>query len=113
MKVVAVLDVNKDMMAEASPGTSFESEMGWVATSGITLDDFVEIPEEAGEENPIETVWVMREVDDQIRFLKESKLVDEVSTEDRMRIVNEIQNNYETIEQDIEGRICDLLGIEQ
>lgn len=43
MKVVALLEVDENILAES--GQSFSGEMGWVAQSGIQMLDYKEISE--------------------------------------------------------------------
>ena len=41
MKIIAILNVDEEKLAET--GNDFESEMGWVEESGITLERYKEI----------------------------------------------------------------------
>ena len=40
-KVLVLLNVDTEKLEEM--GSSFETEMGWVVESGITIDDYIEI----------------------------------------------------------------------
>ena len=40
-KFLVLLNVDTDQLEELD--SSFEAEMGWVAQSGITMDDYIEI----------------------------------------------------------------------
>lgn len=108
---IAILHVDEEKLANEHPDSSFETEMGWVADSGIYLQDTITIPDEVADGSPIETAWILREIEEQIEALKEEKRITDVSQEDFIKIVQEIQNNYESIEQDMNWRICDVLGI--
>jgi len=54
MKVVAVLEVDTEKLAET--GHSFEEEMGWVSQSGITLREYKEA-DKASEYEYAAFVW--------------------------------------------------------
>lgn len=54
MRIIAVLDVDEEKLAET--GHSFEEEMGWAAQSGITLREFVNA-EKCGDYEYAAFVW--------------------------------------------------------
>lgn len=117
---VVTVNVDQEKLKNTDPDTSFETEMGWVADSGIMMESNIEIPDELAGGDPIETAWIMNEVREQIKALYDSdtNLPDDVaakikniSDKDFNEIVKAIQGNYESIEQDINWRICDILGI--
>lgn len=41
MKILALLDVDEEQLKSCE--SNFEDEMGWVAESGISIDDYIEI----------------------------------------------------------------------
>ncbi|WP_347835836.1 hypothetical protein [Gracilibacillus sp. JCM 18860] len=53
----------------------------------------------------------MREIDDQIAFLKDCHIISEISEEDYRKLVMEIQNHYEPIEQHVKQKIYNVLNI--
>lgn len=110
---VVILEVDEGTLQQENPDSSFEAEMGWVKDSGIHMQDTYTIPEGLEDVSPIETVWIMREVDEHIAHLKASGEITEISKEKREAIIKEIQGNYESIEQDMIWKINDFLGIEQ
>ena len=54
MRVIAVLDVDEEELAET--GHSFEEEMGWASQSGITMKEYREA-DKAGEYEYAAFVW--------------------------------------------------------
>lgn len=41
MKILALLDVDEEQLKSCE--SNFEDEMGWVAESGISMEDYIEI----------------------------------------------------------------------
>lgn len=110
---VTLLNVDEEHIAKEYPDSNFETEMGWVEASGIYLQDTVNIPEEIADGNPIETAWLMRKISDQIDALKEDSLIENVTSEDYIEIIKEVRGNFESVEQDVNSKIYDVLSISQ
>ncbi|MCC2248896.1 hypothetical protein JUJ52_02855 [Virgibacillus sp. AGTR] len=110
---VVIVKVDEEELERNNPDSSFEEEMGWVEESGLHMQNSIDIPIEAENHDPIETAWIMSEINQQIEHLKESDEITDITPENYIKIVKEIQGNYEPIEQDMIWKINDILGVKQ
>ncbi|QST02631.1 hypothetical protein IMZ31_18965 (plasmid) [Pontibacillus sp. ALD_SL1] len=102
--------IAEEFQADASQ--QFENEMEWAKDSGIELGDYYSIPSELEDYHPVEVVWILKQVRDTLQHLKEDGKIEKVTPELEIELIKDLYENHETIDQDIDFRVCDYLGIE-
>jgi len=107
---VVVLHVNNETIEEFE--SSFETEMGWIEQSGISLSEHYSIPEELSDVNHIEVVWLHRQIKETLDYLKETGDFTDISPTLEIELIKELHENHESIDQDIDWRVRDYLGLE-
>lgn len=106
---IKVVVFNVDELVLEEKGLDFETEMDWLHVSNITHKKIFEIPDELNQHDPIETIWIMKQVQKTLDSLKENKEIDSYNDELIKNIVLEFQNNIESIEQDLDWKVRDYL----
>lgn len=111
----AIIQISYDPEYLEKEGTFLENEInGWLDDSRVnvtSIQDIDNIPEELKDLDPIETIWIMRQVKRSLDQLMEEKAIQYINDELIIRLVKELYENHETVDQDMEWRICDSLGI--
>jgi hypothetical protein len=109
-KKLVVFSVDEEKLSEL--GFEFENELCWLEESAIYAGDVYEIPEGLGDLEPIETIWVARQVRRSLQVLLEYKQIDNFSEELVAQMVQEFHDNHESIDQDLHWKVCDYLKVE-
>jgi hypothetical protein len=87
----------------------FDTELNWLVDSGIFAKTIYSIPNELKDLDVIEILWLMRQVEENLKWLKEEGKINEVTDELIIELVKEIYDDHESIDQDIEWRVQDYL----
>ncbi len=83
------------------------------STSNIQYQEINDIPSELNQIDPIETIWIMKKIRTTLDSLVEDKVIDSYNEELFTSMTKEFQNNLESIEQDLDWKVRDYLGLKE
>ena len=104
---VVLFEINDQKLKDQ--GYQFDTELNWLVDSGIFAKTIYPIPDELKDLDVIEVLWLMRQVEENLKWLKEEGKIKEVTDELIIELVKEIYDDHESIDQDIEWRVGDYL----
>lgn len=108
MRKLVVLEADEQELEER--GLDFENELYWLKESGIMAKQIIHIPEALQELDLIEAVWIMRQVEKSLLVLKEKNVITDVTEEIITSITMQLFENHETVDQDLEHRVGEILS---
>lgn len=109
LKVVVVYGNEEKLEKE---GVEFDNELEWATQGALELRNIFEIPEELADLEPIETLWILKQVRDSLNSLVESGELNEYDNVKVVELVKTLHDNHESVDQDLDWRIRDQLGLE-
>lgn len=110
---VVVLEVDDNKFSEKGENLCFETELGWLKESGMNLKGYVDIPKELENIDAIETIWVKRQVEATLEQLERDGDIERYTEEQVVELVKELHGNHESVDQDMDRRVRDSLGIKE
>ncbi|WP_430510855.1 hypothetical protein [Gottfriedia solisilvae] len=108
---VVIFNVNDTELEEQ--GVDFENELHWLKESNIQYQEINEIPLELSHLEPIETIWIMKQIRSTLDYLVEYKQLESYTEELIVQMTKEFHNNLESIDQDMDWKVRNYLGIEE
>lgn len=109
LKVVVIYGNEEKLKAE---GVEFDNEIQWATQGALELRNIFEIPQELADLEPIETLWILKQVRDSLDSLVESGEISEYNEAKVVELVKILHDNHESVDQDLDWRIRDELGLE-
>lgn len=104
---VVLFEINDQKLKEQ--GYQFDTELNWLVDSGIFAKTIYPIPNELKDLDAIEVLWLMRQVEENLRCFEEEGKIKKTTNELIIELVKEIYNDHESIDQDIAWRVENYL----
>ncbi|OXB94888.1 hypothetical protein [Parageobacillus galactosidasius] len=104
---VVLFEINDQKLKEQ--GYQFDTELNWLVDSGIFAKAIYPIPNELKDLDAIEVLWLMRQVEENLRCFEEEGKIEKTTNELIIELVKEIYNDHESVDQDIAWRVENYL----
>lgn len=109
LKVVVIYGNQEELKKE---GLEFDNELEWATQGALELRNIFEIPEELKDLEPIETLWILKQVRESLDALVEDAELSEYDDAKVIELVKHLHDNHESVDQDIHWLVRDQLGLE-